>query len=169
MQKNSCYGTGTSAAQSGGKEADSDDEFKDDPPQAKVGLLDLDQDSREMLQTRALLRTAALIRHTKPQLMPCPCWLPHPATFSTSHRLARPSPSLEDIDDAADRRQSSALPLEERTRPKGKAKTPPKHRKRKELPELNEEDLEESFVRGKASLTGLDIMPDVGLSGRMLE
>ncbi|GAA6000818.1 Rso55p [Rhodotorula paludigena] len=101
-----------------------------------------------MLQTRALLRTAALIRHTKPQLLPCSCWLPHPATFSTSHRRARPSPSLEDIDDAADRRQSSALPVEERTRPKGKAKTPPKHRKRKELPELIEEDLEESFVRG---------------------
>ncbi|GAA6056315.1 hypothetical protein JCM3770_000665, partial [Rhodotorula araucariae] len=36
----------------------------------------------------------------------------------------------------------------DRARPKGKAKTPPKPRKRKELPELREEDLDESFVRG---------------------
>ncbi|GAA5840416.1 hypothetical protein JCM11251_006554 [Rhodosporidiobolus azoricus] len=45
----------------------------------------------------------------------------------------------------------SALALDEETisaKPKGKAKTPPKFRKKKELPELKEEDLEETFVRG---------------------
>ncbi|TKA56287.1 hypothetical protein B0A53_01579 [Rhodotorula sp. CCFEE 5036] len=33
-------------------------------------------------------------------------------------------------------------------KPKGKAKTPPKNRNPKPLPELNEEELEEQFVRG---------------------
>ena len=34
-------------------------------------------------------------------------------------------------------------------KPKGKAKTPPKNRNPKPLPELNEEELEEQFVRGE--------------------
>lgn len=34
-------------------------------------------------------------------------------------------------------------------KPKGKAKTPPKNRNPKPLPEVNEEDLEEQFVRGE--------------------
>lgn len=33
-------------------------------------------------------------------------------------------------------------------KPKGKAKTPPKYRPPKELPQLDEDDLEEQFVRG---------------------
>ncbi|KPV75726.1 uncharacterized protein RHOBADRAFT_52757 [Rhodotorula graminis WP1] len=47
-----------------------------------------------------------------------------------------------------DPRSAPDPPSGERPRPKGKAKTQPKPRRRKELPELREEDLEESFVRG---------------------
>lgn len=38
-------------------------------------------------------------------------------------------------------------------KPKGKAKTPPKNRNPKPLPELNEEELDEQFVRGERNET----------------
>ncbi|GAA6042241.1 hypothetical protein JCM8097_005112 [Rhodosporidiobolus ruineniae] len=41
-----------------------------------------------------------------------------------------------------------SAPPEERLKPKGKARTPPKQRHKKKLPALDEDDLEESFVRG---------------------
>ncbi|GAA5890789.1 hypothetical protein JCM8208_003048 [Rhodotorula glutinis] len=47
-----------------------------------------------------------------------------------------------------DQPTSTTSSSSDRPRPKGKAKTQPKPRRRKELPELREEDLDESFVRG---------------------
>lgn len=61
--------------------------------------------------------------------------------FLHTNRAASQSlePPVDDIDALAEERQRA---------PKPKRKTPPKPRPKKELPELNEDDLDETFVRG---------------------
>lgn len=67
-------------------------------------------------------------------------------SLSLSTRSPHPSTSRLTLDGALGQDQQLA-----KSKPKGKAKTPPKNRQPKPLPELDEEDLEEQFVRGQLS------------------
>lgn len=87
------------------------------------------------------------------------CARPAAATLHTSRSFASPPTARLASDltqppaDAHEHQPpTESRPSTGRARPKGKAKTQPKPRKRKELPELNEDDLEESFVRGASTL-----------------
>ncbi|BGP45789.1 hypothetical protein JCM10450v2_001619 [Rhodotorula kratochvilovae] len=74
---------------------------------------------------------------------PLPASGPPARLLPTRLSSSLPSPSAN-----PDTEEADASPAPERPKPKGKAKTQPKPRKRKELPPLNEDDLDESFVRG---------------------
>ncbi|GAA5905691.1 hypothetical protein JCM6882_008747 [Rhodosporidiobolus microsporus] len=87
---------------------------------------------------RAALRPLLFSSHRPtilPPHRPPPLLSPLAPLRFVSTRPIPPSPDVQDEET-------------ERSKPKGKAKTPPKFRKKKELPELREEDLEETFVRG---------------------
>ncbi|GAA5978178.1 hypothetical protein JCM10908_004259 [Rhodotorula pacifica] len=64
-------------------------------------------------------------------------------TSTSSSSLPHASTSRLTLDHDLGGEHETAKP-----KPKGKAKTPPKNRQPKTLPELNEEELEEQFVRG---------------------
>ena len=103
-------------------------------------------DSTTMLATR-LVRPAgraatALLatRSTALQTVPLRSLSSSLSTRSPPH----PSTSRLTLDhDLGGEQQSAKL------KPKGKAKTPPKNRNPKPLPEINEEELDEQFVRGE--------------------
>ena len=103
-------------------------------------------DSTTMLATRLVRpagRAATALRATRStalQPVPLRSLSSSLATRSPPH----PSTSRLTLDHDLRGEQHSA-----KLKPKGKAKTPPKNRNPKALPELNEEELEEQFVRGE--------------------
>jgi len=109
---------------------------------------------RPLLQMDTLARRAVRWMLSQPRHHPVrpplplvttrPCARPTPCALARLSSTAPPAaPPLEQ-----DKLRPTTSTSTDRPRPKGKAKTQPKPRTRKELPELKEEDLDESFVRG---------------------
>ncbi|GAA6016952.1 hypothetical protein JCM10207_007859 [Rhodosporidiobolus poonsookiae] len=88
-----------------------------------------------------ILNTAALhLRRTAPR--------PALRCFSLIPPLRSSLPTSPPLPTPSNEPHSSGDAPSQLSKPKGKARTPPKQRTKKTLPELKEEDLEESFVRG---------------------